>query len=71
METDYEGRVQAQVQICDDQIKELLAQVQEATPEMRRQLEGQISEFILNREALKRGFLDLTDQGDVCSCSAA
>ncbi len=71
MEANYESKVQAQVRICDDQINELKSKVEGASPEMRKQLEEQISEFILNREALKRGFLEITDQGDVCSGSAS
>jgi hypothetical protein len=65
METDYESEVEAQVEIYDDQIKALLAQVNEAPPEMREQLGKQIGGLIVNREELKRGFLELTDQGDV------
>ncbi len=63
MGANYESKVQAQVRICDDQINDLKAKVEEASPEMRKQLEEQINEFILNREALKRGFLEITDQG--------
>jgi hypothetical protein len=63
------GRVQAQLQICDDQIEELEAQVKEAPPEMRKKCKEQISQLILNREALERGLLEISDEdGPSCAC---
>ena len=61
-QTDYESRVQLRLQVFDDQIKELEAKVKEAPPEMRKQYEEQIDQLILDREALKRGLLEIADQ---------
>jgi len=61
-QTDYESRVQLRLQVFDDQIKELEAKAEEAQPEMRKQYEEQIDQLILDREALKRGLLEIADQ---------
>ncbi len=71
-QTGYEGRVEAELEICNSRIKELNAKLEQASPGQRKQYEKKISTLILNREALKRGLLEITDEGDqCCPCSAA
>jgi hypothetical protein len=69
-QTDYDSRIQGLLSTCNCQIEELEACAKQAAPELRKQCEEQISVLIANREALKRGLLKVTDQGELCSsCS--
>ncbi len=67
---DYEARVDAQLELCDSRIAELESKLKQASPELQKEYENEISSLILNREALKRGLLDLGDEGDRGPCSA-
>ena len=61
-QTDYESRVRLRLQVFEDQIKELEAKAEEAPPVMRKQYEEHIDQLILDREALKRGLMEINDQ---------
>jgi hypothetical protein len=63
--------IQSQLKICDYQIEELEACAKQASPELGKQCEEQISVLIANREAMKRGLLKCTDEGELCSSCAA
>ena len=69
METqaDYENRIQALLNTCNTQIEELEACAKQASPELRRQCEDEISVLIANREGLKRGLLKFNEQSCLCS----
>ena len=69
-EEDYERRVEAAVEQCDAQIAEFEAAMEEAGPEQRAKYNEEMSILIANREAVRRGLLRLTPEGDLCSsCS--
>lgn len=71
METqaDFENRIQGLLNTCNNQIEELEACAKQASPELRKQCEEEISVLIANRESLKRGLLKVND--DQCGfCSS-
>ncbi|MGO9119103.1 MAG: hypothetical protein ACLQPD_16035 [Desulfomonilaceae bacterium] len=69
METqaDYENRIQGLLNTCNNQIEELESCAKQASPELRKQCEEEISVLIANRESLKRGLLKVSDQCGFCS----
>ena len=71
-QADNERITQTQLKICNYQIEELEACARQASPELGKQCKEIISVLIANREALKRGLLKITDEGELCSsCSVA
>ncbi|HTY24645.1 MAG TPA: hypothetical protein VMC85_16045 [Desulfomonilaceae bacterium] len=65
-----DSRIEGMLNVCNCQIEELEACAKQASPELRKQCEEQISVLIANREALKRGLLKVSDEGELCSsCS--
>ncbi len=69
METqaDYENRIQGLLETCNTQIEELEACAKQASPELRKQCEEEISVLIANRESLKRGLLKFNEESGLCS----
>jgi hypothetical protein len=63
--------IQVQLKICDYQIEELVSCAKQASAELRKECEELISVLIANREALKRGLLKVTDEGELCSACPA
>ena len=71
-QAENEKDIQVQLKICNYQIEELEACAKQASAELAKQCEEMISVLIANREALKRGLLKITAEGELCSsCSAA
>jgi hypothetical protein len=67
-EGEYERRVEAVVEQCDDQIEQFKADLEGAGPEQKEKYDGEISLLIANREAVRRGLLRVTPEGDnLCS----
>src|SRR3974390_3414162 len=66
-QADYENRIQALLNTCNTQIEELEACAKQASSELRRQCEEEMSVLIANREALKRGLLKFDEQSGLCS----
>jgi hypothetical protein len=65
---EYERRVEAVVEQCDDQIEQFKADSEGAGPEQKEKYDGEISLLIANREAVRRGLLRVTPEGDdLCS----
>jgi hypothetical protein len=65
---EYERRVEAVVEQCDDQIAQFKADLEEAGPEQKEKYDGEISVLIANREAVRRGLLRVNPEGvDLCS----
>jgi len=65
---DYERKVEALVEQCDDQIAQFRSDMEEAGPEQREKFDEEISILIANREALRRGLVRVTPEGDdLCS----
>jgi len=65
-----DSRIEGMLNVCNCQIEELEACAKQASPELRKQCEEQISVLISNREALKRGLLKVSDERQLCSsCS--
>lgn len=61
---EYERKVEALVEQCDDQIAQFKADLEQAGPEQREKYDEEISTLIANREAMRRGLLRLTPEGD-------
>jgi len=61
-QAEFESRIQAQIELCDYQIKALEARAKKA-PELGKQYREQISQLIVRLEALKRGLLEITGEG--------
>ena len=56
------------VEQCDDQIEQFKADLEEAGPEQKEKYDEEISLLIANREAVRRGLLRVTPEGDgLCS----
>ena len=49
---------------CDDQIEQFKADLEEAGPEQKEKYDEEISVLIANREAVRRGLLRVTPEGD-------
>jgi hypothetical protein len=65
---EYERRVEAMVEQCDNQIEQFKADLEEAGPEQRAKYDEEIDVLIANREAVRRGVLRVTPEGDdLCS----
>jgi predicted ribosome quality control (RQC) complex YloA/Tae2 family protein len=65
---EYERRVEAMVEQCDNQIEQFKADLEEAGPEQRAKYDEEIDVLIANREAVRRGLLRVTPEGDdLCS----
>jgi hypothetical protein len=68
---EYERRVEAVVEQCDDQIEQFKADLEEAGPEQKAKYDEEISVLIANREAVRRGLLRVDPEGaDLCSSCA-
>ena len=68
---EYEQRVEDLLEQCDAQIAQFRADSEQAGPEQRAKYDEEISLLIANREALRRGLLRVSLEGeDLCSaCS--
>ncbi len=65
---EYERRVEALVKQCDDQIEEFKAAMEKAGPEQRQKYDEEMSVLIANREAVRRGLLRPSPEGEeLCS----
>jgi len=65
---EYERRVEAVVDQCDDQIEQFKADLEEAGPEQKEKYDEEISVLIANRESVRRGLLRVDPEGiDLCS----
>ena len=65
---EYERRVEAVVEQCDDQIEQFKADLEEAGPEQKEKYREEISVLIANRESVRRGLLRVNPEGvDLCS----
>jgi len=65
---EYERRVEAVVEQCDNQIEQFKADLEEAGPEQRAKYDEEIDVLIANREAVRRGLLRVNPEGvDLCS----
>ncbi|MGO9569869.1 MAG: hypothetical protein ACLP5H_20250 [Desulfomonilaceae bacterium] len=65
---EYERKVEAVVEQCDDQIAQFKADSKQAGPEQREKFDEEISVLIANREALRRGLVRVSPEGeDLCS----
>ena len=63
----YEHKIEEMARVCGAKIVELKACSQQATPEMKKKMDREISELIANREAIRRGLLKLDEEGELCS----
>jgi len=66
-QVDPDAAVEALISRMDAQIGELTGRAKDAGPELRRQCEEEISTLIVNREAIRRGLLRVTESGELCS----
>lgn len=68
---EYERRVEALVEQCDDQIAQFKNDLEDAGLEQKEKYDEEMSVLIANREAVRRGLLRLSPEGDeLCSsCS--
>jgi hypothetical protein len=65
---DYERRIEALVEQCDDQIEQFKASLEKAGPEQKEKYDEEMSVLIANREAVRRGLLRPTPDGEeLCS----
>ncbi len=56
------------VEQCDDRIAQFEADLEEAGPEQKEKYDEEMSVLIANREAVRRGLLRLSPEGDeLCS----
>lgn len=57
---------------CDDQIAQFKADLEDAGPEQKEKYDEEMSVLIANREAVRRGLLRLSPEGDdLCSSCPA
>jgi hypothetical protein len=63
----YEDRVQEQIDTYNVKIDQLEEYARKVGPDRRSNSEEEISELILQREAVRRGLLRLDPQGTTCS----
>ncbi len=65
---EYERRIEALVEQCDNQIEQFKAALEQAGPEQRDKYEEEMSVLIANREAVRRGLLRPSPEGEeLCS----
>jgi hypothetical protein len=70
-QAENEKDIQVQLKVCNYQIEELESCAKQASTELGKECEVLISVLIANREALKRGLLKVTDEGELCSSCPA
>jgi hypothetical protein len=65
---EYERRIEALVDQCDDQIEQFRVALEEAGPEQKEKYDEEMSVLIANREAMRRGLLRPSPDGkELCS----
>jgi hypothetical protein len=65
---EYERRIEALVEQCDDQIEQFRSALEEAGPEQKEKYDEEVSVLIANREAMRRGLLRPSPNGEeLCS----
>lgn len=65
---EYERRIEALVEQCDDQIEQFKAALEQAGPEQKEKYDEEMSVLIANREAVRRGLLRPSPEGEeLCS----
>jgi hypothetical protein len=65
---EYERRIEALVEQCDDQIEQFRSSLEEAGPEQKEKYDEEMSVLIANREAVRRGLLRPSPSGEeLCS----
>ncbi len=66
-QSDYERRLESLIEQWNIRIDKLEADARHADPEFKKKYDDEISTLILDREAARRGLLEVQQSGSLCS----